>query len=321
MAVQGKGLITMKKPPSVLRSVVLPLLSFGVLAGVMANSPARLGAMPLMLWSLAHGCTPISAWRAPDVAAEQLRRTADLSRQARRKAVEGRLELWTFADEDWWAPPRTPMAFLIAEQQRGTYNGAQIFPGDTVLDCGANVGTYVRAALRRGAARVIAIEPVPDNLEALRRNFSAEIAAGKVLVYPKGVWREASTLPMNVYDNAAFHSFVMEERWEAGRAVRTIQLPLTTVDALVDELGLERVDVIKMDIEGAEREALLGAQKTLRRFRPRLALAAENLDDDWDVLPTRVRAIEPSYSSNPGPCMLTSRPEIHLETLFFNSDR
>jgi FkbM family methyltransferase len=311
----------MKKPPSLLRTVVLPLVLFGLFVGVMVWSPARVASMPLMLWSLGHGCAMASAWGAPDVAADQLRRTAELSRRAHLKTAEARLELWTIAGNDWWAPPRTPLAFLIAEQQRGTYDGAPISPGDTVLDCGANIGAYVRHALDRGAARVIAIEPVPDNIEALRRNFDAEILAGKVVVYPKGVWSEVSTLPMNVYDNAAFHSFVMEERWEAGRAVRTIQLPLTTVDSLVLELGLDRVDVIKMDIEGAEREALLGARETLRRFRPRLALAAENLDDDWKVLRDRVRSIEPSYSSQAGPCMLTSRPEIHLESLFFTASR
>jgi FkbM family methyltransferase len=44
--------------------------------------------------------------------------------------------------------------------------------GDVVLDCGAGIGLFARQALKRGARTVIAIEPVPENLECLRRNLS-----------------------------------------------------------------------------------------------------------------------------------------------------
>ena len=57
-------------------------------------------------------------------------------------------------------------------------------------------------------------------------------------------------------------------------------VPLTTIDKIVNELGLERVDFIKMDIEGAEVAALTGARETLRRFRPRLAIAVYHREGD-----------------------------------------
>ena len=59
-------------------------------------------------------------------------------------------------------------------------------PGDVVLDCGANIGVFVRESLDAGAKTVVAIEPAPENIECLRRNFKDEIAAGRVIVYPEG---------------------------------------------------------------------------------------------------------------------------------------
>jgi FkbM family methyltransferase len=57
---------------------------------------------------------------------------------------------------------------------------------------------------------------------------------------------------------------------------RDVQVLLTTIDKIVDELHLPRVDLIKMDIEGAEVKALAGARNTLSRFHPRMSTAAEH---------------------------------------------
>ena len=56
-----------------------------------------------------------------------------------------------------------------------------------MLDCGANVGVFAASALARGAAKVIAIEPSPQNLEALKTNLKEQIGAGPAVVCPKGV--------------------------------------------------------------------------------------------------------------------------------------
>src|SRR6185295_19701452 len=127
----------------------------------------------------------------------------------------------------------------------------------------------------RGASRVIAIEPAPENLLCLRKNLAAEIAAGRVTIYEKGVWDKEDVLTMHIDpNNSAADSFV------GGRHdSQEIQLPLTTVDHMVAELHLNRVDFIKMDIEGAERRAIAGASATIRRFRPRMAITVYHLDD------------------------------------------
>ena len=56
------------------------------------------------------------------------------------------------------------------------------------------MGVFTQKPLDQGAAKVISIEPEPTNVEC--RNFAAEIAAGRVIVLPKGVWNEEKTLTL-----------------------------------------------------------------------------------------------------------------------------
>ena len=75
-----------------------------------------------------------------------------------------------------------------------------------------------------------------------------------------------------------------------------IRVPLTTIDKIVAELKLAHVDFIKMDIEGAEKQAIKGAENTIRRFRPRMSLSSEHLDDDLTAIPALIHSIDPNYT-------------------------
>jgi FkbM family methyltransferase len=144
------------------------------------------------------------------------------------------------------------------------------------------------------------VEPAQDNLECLRRNAAAGIAAGRVIVYPKGVWDKDDVLPLNVQpSNSASYSVALRYRGAApGPAVQ-----LTTIDALVEELGLKRVDYIKMNIEGAERAALAGGAATIRRFHPRMTVSLEHRYDDPEVIPEMVRSLWSGYRASAGQCI------------------
>ncbi len=202
---------------------------------------------------------------------------------------------WIPEGDDWVLP------FNLAEQERKIYGTAEraVRAGDVVLDCGANVGVYTTEALAAGARTVVAIELAPENLECLRRNFADEIRSGRVIVYPKGVWDKDDFLTLNVDPtNTAADSVVMRpEKAHAGPRV-----PLTTIDKLVGELKLDRVDYIKMDIEGAERNALVGGRQTIARFHPRMALAAYHRPDDPQAIPAAVHAAWQGYRMECGPC-------------------
>ena len=204
------------------------------------------------------------------------------------------LELWNTPRGQTWMPPKDHiLPFLLSEQEQRIYGTGErgVHAGDVVLDCGANVGMFTRTALASGAGLVIAIEPAPVTLECLRRNLAKEIAQGRVIVYPKGVWDKDDFLDLTLNEGNAGENSVVLGR----NAAEKVRVPLTTIDKIVEELHLTRVDFIKMDIEGAEKNALTGAHETLRRFRPRMAISSEHLPDDTQKIPALVSRLRPDY--------------------------
>jgi FkbM family methyltransferase len=206
------------------------------------------------------------------------------------------LERWKTRDGLFWVAPENfpTMATVLAEQEVEIYGGESrgVKAGDIVIDGGAHFGAFVRSSLARGAKLVVAVELSPINIECLERTFAKEIAEKRVIVYPKGIWHEDDWLELKKSRFTWGHSVVINRR--GGEGNNPI-VPLTTIDKLVIELGLSRVDFIKMDIEGAESNALMGAKQTLQQFKPRLAIAAYHRGDDKISIPDAVTSAEPAY--------------------------
>jgi FkbM family methyltransferase len=229
---------------------------------------------------------------------------------------ENGFDLWDTPSGRYWIPAGDKESYMLpfnlAEQAVRIYGtGAQgVHAGDVVFDCGANVGVFTRVALDAGASKIIAIEPAPENLECLRRNYKAEIAAGRVIVIPKGVWDKEDVLSLRIDPkNSAADSFVIQR----ATATSTIQVPLTTVDKLVTDLKLDKVDYIKMDIEGAEPNALTGAHDTIAKWKPRISISAYHRDDHPVRIPKIIFAARPDYQMECGPCAEANariRPDI-----------
>ena len=189
------------------------------------------------------------------------------------------------------------LADLRAEQDFVAHRNPEsaVREGDIVLDCGAHVGVFTNKALELGAAKVIALEPNPANVECYRRNFEKEIASGRVILVTKGVWSHEKTMRLFSGPSTA-HDSLMRSLDGSG-----VEISVTTIDLLVEELDLPRVDYIKMDIQGAEEGALKGARATLRRFRPRLMIDRDRRDD-IRVLPGIIHQANPDYEFICGPC-------------------
>jgi UDP-3-O-acyl-N-acetylglucosamine deacetylase len=118
---------------------------------------------------------------------------------------------------------------------------------------------------------------------------------------------------LNVDDtNFAANSVVMQY----GSLHAQVQVPLTTIDKLVAELNLPRVDFIKMDIEGAEVPAMRGAHDTIKRFKPRMAIATEHKPDDEYTIPAAARSLRPDYQVQCGPCV-EANGRVRPDVLYF----
>ncbi len=277
--------------------------------------PFRLFA--LVITGNSPACPMANALRSDANLADTLAIKDRILQSSRLVRQENGLELWDTPKGQFWIPKgnRYVLPFNLAEMERHVYgSGAHfIHPGDIVLDCGASDGDFTREALRAGAAKVVAIEISPSSAECIRRNTAAESAAGRVVVYPKGVWDGEDHLTLNVDDtNFAANSVVLHP----DDSHASIVVPLTTIDRIVAELNLPRVDFIKMDVEGAEVRAIAGARDTITRFKPRLAIATEHKPDDERTIPAAVRKIRTDYTVECGQCVAT-RSHVRPDVLFF----
>ena len=226
---------------------------------------------------------------------------------------------WQTPLGDFWISENSDgvLPILIAQQENQIYgfsSATSVQSGDVVLDCGAHVGVFVRTALLLGAKLVVAIEPAPDNLECLRRNFAREIELGQVIVYPKGVWDQDDLLTLYVYPkNSAADSFVIKNQQPSSTAIK---VPLTTIDHLVSELKLAKVNFIKMDIKGATERAFQGANRTLHQQKPRLAISVEEDEDDPKKIVSSVQNLALGYRMQCGMCTLGDGQLIPTELFF-----
>lgn len=133
-------------------------------------------------------------------------------------------------------------------------------PNITFVDVGANLGYYTVLACGK-VGRIIAFEPAGENVAILRRNVEANGAAN-VSVIQSGIGDAVETRRLSLdADNKGKHSLVEGEG-------KSEEIAITTLDRALSDLGIDRVDLIKMDIEGWEAHAFAGMAETLRRGRP-----------------------------------------------------
>lgn len=127
-----------------------------------------------------------------------------------------------------------------------------------IVDAGANIGmTTLYFARLNPQARIIAIEPEPSNVELLRRN-TADMK--QVMVKAAALWPRKSALDFSDANAGKWAFSVRESDPESG-AVAAVTIP-----EILAETGAERIDLLKIDIEGAERELFGdGAEQWLPR--------------------------------------------------------
>jgi FkbM family methyltransferase len=139
------------------------------------------------------------------------------------------------------------------------------------VDIGAHIGYYsLKAAAVLGPkGRVIAVEPNPPTVKELRDNILASGAA-RVHVYPVACSDKDSTLVLYAAPraNTGQSSLSRANAGQEGAVAAEYRVRARPLDSIVVEDSVQRVDVIKVDVEGAEMLVLRGAQWTLDRFHP-----------------------------------------------------
>jgi FkbM family methyltransferase len=163
-------------------------------------------------------------------------------------------------------------------------------PGDIVIDAGAWIGDFSAYAASKGAF-CYAFEPTEETFHILKKTSELN-DFGKISAIQKGLGKAECQLPIYLdKDNSIGNSIIQH----AGQFIGGI-ITITSLDRFILENNIERVDFIKADIEGAERDMILGASHILKTFAPKLAICTYHLPDDPQILEQMILEINPAYT-------------------------
>jgi len=165
---------------------------------------------------------------------------------------------------------------------------------DSAADLGAYNGDTVRELLSMAAGslkRIYALEPDARNFKKLSAYAETETAC-EVIPIQVGAWSREETL---YFDGSGNRNASFGTNRSETLADRPVKLREVRADTLDHVLKGERVDYIKYDVEGSEREALLGSVETVRGFSPTLMVSLYHRNEDLFSLPLLVRELFPQY--------------------------
>jgi FkbM family methyltransferase len=149
--------------------------------------------------------------------------------------------------------------------------------GGIVIDSGANIGQALIEFARHSSVKTFAFEPLPECQQwiaeslALNHEFSA-------CVVPLGLWKEKSQLEIQVAGEGAIHGAhaTLRADWYKEKNYDRILIDLMTLDEFAAAEGIEAIGFWKLDVEGAELEALMGAEALLKGRKIRSLLVETN---------------------------------------------
>ena len=171
-----------------------------------------------------------------------------------------------------------------------------IEPGDVVIDAGSWIGDFAAyASVKTGnKGKVFAFEPTNEIFKYLEQTAKLN---GNIIPVKKGLSNDNNDAIFfleatgDSFQNCLINKSLNDDYVKASYFVETIRL-----DDFVRENNLTHVDFIKADIEGFERYMLEGAQETLRKFAPKLALCTYHLSDDPEIIAALIKKANPAYN-------------------------
>ncbi|QSZ43092.1 FkbM family methyltransferase [Sulfurimonas aquatica] len=148
------------------------------------------------------------------------------------------------------------------------------------VDGGGYVGDTATEVIKNypDFEKIYLIEPIPENIRIAKREL--------------GEYENIKFLTCGVSDKKETLYFNEEKSFSSIYGKGTQSVEVDTIDNIVKE----RVDYIKLDIEGAEQDAIDGASQTIKRYKPILAICIYHKAEDWYKIPQKVLAIEKDYN-------------------------
>lgn len=162
---------------------------------------------------------------------------------------------------------------------------------DVFIDCGSYIGDTIesyKAHSKDTFSKIYAIEVDTINFAVIKRNYAED---SRIIPLKYGVWDRDCDLS---FDNIGSGSGRVSEAGSEVITAKAIDSIIGKENNVTDkESGV--VKFIKMDIEGAEYNALMGARLTIERDKPTLMISVYHKKDDFIRIPLLIKSIEPKY--------------------------
>ena len=165
-------------------------------------------------------------------------------------------------------------------------------PGDIIIDGGGCWGdTALYFAEKVGeSGKVFSFEFMQENMAIFKMNLALNpMLAPRIELVPEALWNCSGKM-LSFDSNGPGSKVGGETGGSSSNTVRTV-----SIDDYVLRHELPRVDFIKLDIEGAEYQALQGASEPLKKFKPRLAISVYHKEDDLLVIPAWLKELGIGY--------------------------
>jgi len=189
-------------------------------------------------------------------------------------------------------------------------------PGAHFMDIGAHEGAYTLFAARcvEGNGHVWSCEPSLREREALTHNIGRN-RLDNVTVLPYALAQAGGEGELKIASGGrSGHNTLGGVVWDGVSVVRSETVPLRSLDAVAAEIGLSRLDLVKMDAEGAEMRIIQGGSQVLRELRPALLFEAQDESlrlqgGSLDGLLTAIRGLDYTiYAFDPDTGLPTAEP-------------
>jgi len=158
--------------------------------------------------------------------------------------------------------------------------------GDIMIDGGVSDMVNAQSIFAEAVGpkgMVYGFEPIPSMYESARQSLSRH---ENYRLFCQGLGAKKEKLHFE-YDRDSSRA--------STAGTNTVECDMINIDSVVEEQGLERLDCIKLDIEGSELAALEGAAKTIEKFKPKLIICLYHKPEDIISIPAYVKSLVPEY--------------------------
>lgn len=180
----------------------------------------------------------------------------------------------------WWSTSISNTEFIVGSYENEAFDQLKevIAKDDIILDIGANFGYFsLFFSIKSPEGNVHAFEPIPASKKLLDKHL-AKNNITNVSTFEAGISNEIGSIEFTHSENLAANTYKSESPIYSNS--KKIKVKVTTIDEFVKLKNLEKLDFIKIDVEGAELDVLKGAEKTLKLLKPKLLLATHDCHID-----------------------------------------